>query len=233
MASVARRRLLNITGSITAASFLTRLRPVREARADAGAPAWNVKGSKMYACPCEVTCGCDFGSPPSAGFCTVVIGHHIESGRYGEVTLDGLNAVWMIHSDGHMANGNFRVAFYLDERANAAQREALSVVFSIKPGGAFASTAKSVAQDLGIRFVPITVEASGRRRKLSIAGIADADVTAITGRDDKEIVLDNMPDEVGPLVVGRASRTTYKDYDIQLDVSGKGGGYSRFALSST
>jgi hypothetical protein len=93
--------------------------------------------------------------------------------------------------------------------------------------------AKAVARDLGIRFVPISLEASGRRRKLSIAGIAVADVTAITGRDDKEIVLDNMPDEVGPLVVGRASRTTYKDYDIQLDVSGKGGGYSRFALSST
>jgi hypothetical protein len=69
----------------------------------------------------------------------------------------------MLHSPGHMANGNFRVAFYLDDRANAMQREALNAIFSIKSGGAFASGAKKVAQDLGVRFVPITIETSGRR----------------------------------------------------------------------
>jgi len=163
-------------------------------------------------------------------------GWHIDSGRYGETTLDGLNAVQMVHSAGHMANGNFRVAFYLDERANAAQREALSTIFSIKPGGAFASMAKAVAQDLGVRFVPVTVESSGKRRKLSIGGIGDADVTAVVGQDNKDVLLYNVPDnpeQTGPLVVGRSARTTYNDYDIHLDVSGKGGGYSPFAISST
>jgi hypothetical protein len=131
-----------------------------------------------------------------------------------------------------MANGDFRVAFYLDERANAAQREALSAIFSVKPGGAFASMSNAVAQDLGLRFVPITYEESGKRWKASIGKIASADITAIPSRDGKEVVLDNLPDEIGPHVIGRSSHTTYKDHDIQLDVSGKTGAYMPFAFSS-
>jgi hypothetical protein len=232
MASFARRRLFNITSSITVASLLGGLRPVRVAQAAEGAPAWSVKGDHIYACPCEATCPCDFKSPPTAGYCTVLMGYHITSGRHGEVTLDGLNAVRMIHSPGHMSNGNFRVASYLDERADSAQREALSAIFSIKPGGAFTKMTKAVAQDLGARFVPITIEIGERRRKLSIGGIADADITAIPGQGDKEITVDNIPGDTAPLVAGRSARTTYKDYDLQLDVSGKTGGYQAFALSS-
>jgi hypothetical protein len=86
MASFARRHLLNITGTVTTASFLGAVRPVRVARAAEGGPAWNVKGDHLYARPCEVACPCDFDSPPSAGYCTVLSVYHIESGRYGEVT---------------------------------------------------------------------------------------------------------------------------------------------------
>jgi hypothetical protein len=181
-----------------------------------------------------VSCNCSFGSPPTAGFCTVIVGYHIESGRYGDVALDGLNAAKMFHSPGHMANGNFRAAFYLDERADAMQREALSAIFSVRPGGAFASEAKAIAQDLGVRFVPITVETGGRRWKLSINGIANADIAALRGQNDKEVVLENAPDEEsGPIVIGRSTRTIYKDYDIHLDVSGRTGVVSVFAYSST
>src|SRR6476660_4210633 len=102
MTSFARRRLLSITGAITTASFLGALRSVRVARAAEGAPAWSVKGSHMYGCPCQVSCDCDYGTPPSAGFCTVISAYHIEPGHYGDVTLDGLNAVRIIHSPGDM-----------------------------------------------------------------------------------------------------------------------------------
>ena len=92
--------------------------------------------------------------------------------------------------------------------------------------------AKAVAQDLGVRFVPITMDTSGKRRKYSIGGIAEADVTAVPGRNDKEIVIDTLPDDSDPLVIARSSRTVYKDHDIQLDVSGKTAGYRPFTLSS-
>jgi hypothetical protein len=196
-------------------------------------PAWSVKGRVIYACPCEVSCDCDFGSPPTAGFCTVIIGRHIESGRYGDVVLDGLNVAAVIHSPGHMANGNFKFAAYLDERANVAQREALAAIFSTKPGSHYGSMAKAIAQDLGVRYVPITVETEGRRWKVSIDGIANADITAIEGLNGKDVVIENDPEEQGPVMIGRSAHTTYQDYDIRLDVSGKNAAATTFAFSST
>lgn len=228
-----RRRFLDVAGLVAATSVLDALRPTRIAQAAAGSPAWNVKGGKVYACPCEVTCPCDFGSAPSHGSCTVIEGFRIDSGRYGDVMLDGLNAALMIHSPGHMADGHFHIAFYLDDRAESAQREALSAIFTTKPGAAFARLTKAVDQDLGARFVPITIESHERHWKFSIGGVADADITAIAGRNEGEvIVVNNLKGYPGPLVVGRSAHTTYKDHDIQLDVTGRVGTYSPFVFTS-
>jgi hypothetical protein len=132
-----------------------------------------------------------------------------------------------------MAQGHFRIAFYLDDRANPAQREALSAIFTIKPGGAFARITKAVDQDLGARFVPITIESNKRQWKFLISGIASADTTAIAGRNEGQLVtISNLKGYPGPLVVGRSAHTTYKDYDVQLDVSGRVGTYSPFVYTS-
>jgi hypothetical protein len=232
MANFRRRRLLEIAVPVSAVSLFSKLFPVRNARAATGGTSWKVAGNFLYACPCAAACPCDFNSPPTAGYCTVVVGWHIDSGRFGDVALDGLNAARMLHSPGDMADGHFKVAFYLDERANDAQREALKAIFSIKAGGAFAGMAKAVDEDLGVRFVPITVETSGRRRKMSIGTIADADVTAVAGRDGNEVVIDNLADYDGPLTIGKSSQTRYSDHNIHLEVSGKTGTFARFVLSS-
>jgi len=94
---------------------------------------WNVKGLYMEACNCEAMCPCVVGNAPTSGLCTVLLGYHVETGRKGDVTVDGLNVVRMNFSPSHMAKGNWRGAFYIDERANPAQREALSAIFSFKP----------------------------------------------------------------------------------------------------
>ncbi len=233
MNGFARRSLLNMTGSVTAVSFLGALRPMRNAQAAESASAWNVKGTYMEACNCEALCPCEVASPPTAGFCTVLVGFHIESGRRGDVPLDGLNAVKMIHSPGDMGKGQWKQGFYIDERATAPQREAMTAIFTSKPGGAFASSAAAVATDLGVRFVPITLEANGKQRKLRVSGIADAEVTAIAGMGGNEVLLENGPFWPVPVVAARSTRATYNDHDIQLDVSGKNGFYSPFTFSST
>ena len=121
---LSRRYFLDITGSVTAASILAALRPVRVAKAaEDDKNAWEVKGLYMEACNCEAMCPCVVGNAPTAGFCGVLLGYHVQSGRKGDVVLDGLNVVEMISSPGHMAKGNLRAAFYIDECANPAQRE--------------------------------------------------------------------------------------------------------------
>jgi hypothetical protein len=232
MTSFSRRRLLDIAGSVTAASVLSALRPIRSAQAAEEKSTWNVKGLYMEACNCEAMCPCVVGNAPTAGMCTVLLGYHVESGRKGDVTLDGLNVVRMNFSPGHMTKGNWRGAFYIDERANPAQREALSAIFSFKPGGAFAAQAGSVAEVLGVKFVPITFEAQGRKWKMAIAGIGDADITAIEGLDGKEIRVENLPRRPFPYVAAKSTHTAYKDFDLQWEISGKSGFYAPFAFNS-
>jgi hypothetical protein len=234
MAMFSRRRFLDITGSMTAASILTALRPVRVARAADEKGAWDVKGLQMGACNCEAMCPCVVGNAPTAAPCTGLEGFHIESGRKGDMTLDGLNVARMQFSPGPTAKGNWRSAFYIDERANPAQREALSAIFSYQPGGAFAPLAGLVAEMLGVKFVPITFEAQGRQRKMTITGIGDADITAIEGLDGKEIRIESLPRKLYPLptVAAKSTHTAYKDFGLQWEISSKNGFYSPFAFSS-
>ena len=233
MTPFSRRRLLDIAGSVTAASVLSALGPVRVAQAAEEKGAWNVKGLFMEACNCEAMCPCVVGNAPTAGLCTVLLGYHIESGRKGDVTLDGLNVVRMNFSPSHMAKGNWRGAFYIDEHADSAQREALSAIFSFKPAGAYAAQAKLVAEVLGVKFVPITFEAKGRQWKMTIAGIGDADIAAIEGRDGKEIRVENLRAYGFPLVAAKSTHSSYKDFDLQWEISGKSGFYATsFAFNS-
>ena len=80
----------------------------------------------------------------------------------------------------------------------------------------------------------ITIESSERQWKFAISGIAEADVAAIAGRDGGEpVIINNLKGYAGPLVVGRSAHTLYKDYDIQLDATGRVGTYSPFVYTSS
>ncbi len=46
---------------------------------------------------------------------------HIESGRHGDVALDGLNVLVILQSPGVMADGDWSAATYVDERADDRQ----------------------------------------------------------------------------------------------------------------
>ncbi len=74
-------------------------------------------------------------SRPTEGACEVAFAFHINSGSYGNVTLDGLNVAMIARTPGPMAEGNWSVAMYLDERANEQQRQALEAIFSGSAGG--------------------------------------------------------------------------------------------------
>jgi hypothetical protein len=232
MAIFSRRRFLDITGSVTAASIFTALRPVRIAQAADEKSAWDVKGLYMEACNCEAMCPCVVVNAPTAGLCMGLAGYHIQSGRKSDVALDGLNVARMNFSPGHMAKGNWRGAFYIDERASPEQREALSAIFSFQPAGAFAPQADLVAEILGVKFVPIMFEAQGRQWKMAIAGIGDADITAIEGLDGKEIRIENLRRRPFPTVAAKSTHTAYKDFDLQWEISSKNGFYSPFAFKS-
>jgi hypothetical protein len=97
--------------------------------------AWSVEGTYIEACNCEAACPCIFLSPPTEGECKVVVGWHVDKGRHGDTSLDGLNAALIVYMPGNMKDGQWKVALYLDERGNDEQRTALQGIFSGADGG--------------------------------------------------------------------------------------------------
>jgi hypothetical protein len=196
---------------------------------------WKVAGSYFEACNCEAACPCVFTSPPTDGTCTVLLAWHIESGNFAGATLDDLNVVFAAYTPGHMLQGNWKVALYLDERADTGQKDALQKIFSGQAGGHLAALGPLIGQVMGVKSVPIEYRAEGRTRGMRIPDIAEAEIEGLAGQGGADISVNNVPFTAvpaQPLTVSRSRAARYDDHGISLDVSGKNGFYSPFSYES-
>ena len=175
---------------------------------------WNLTGSYFEVCNCEVACPCVFLSAPSHGECTVLLAWHIEKGRSGETSLDGLNVALAAHAPGHMMQVKWNVALYLDERANESQRQALTQIFGAQAGGEPAALGPLIGKVLGVRAVRIDYEAEGRRRSLRIPKIAEMEIAALEGQGGREVTLNDVPLTAVPnqtAVVAKSKKLSFHD----------------------
>src|SRR5262245_28215259 len=126
--------------------------------------SWKIAGFYFESCNCDVACPCIFLSPPTSRDCTLLVAWHIEQGRFGQIDLDGLNSVLAVYSpDGHMLDVKWKVALYVDERANQDQRDALTLIFSGQAGGHLASLGALIGEVLGVKAAPIEYHSEGKR----------------------------------------------------------------------
>ena len=91
---------------------------------------WNVNGKEFGKCNCAYGCPCQFNALPTHGNCEAAIGYQIDTGRFGDVKLDGLRAVALCKWPGPVHHGNGTMQLVIDERADAKQRDALVKIMS-------------------------------------------------------------------------------------------------------
>src|ERR1700757_5055777 len=138
---------------------------------------WHLSGDYFENCSCSIVCPClvsaaaPLTAQPTEGFCNVPLLFHIERGGYGDVVLDDLNVAVMLHTPGVMAEGNWSVAAYIDQRADNKQTEALGAIFTGAAGGPMAAFAPLIATNLGVKKVPITYRIDGKKRSAEIPAI--------------------------------------------------------------
>lgn len=192
---------------------------------------WNVRGTYFEACNCEALCPCMFLSPPTNDDCTALIGWHIDRGRQDDLALDGLNVAMAVHSPGHMVEVKWRASLYLDERASAAQRDALTAIFGGQAGGHPAVLASHVGEIVGVSSVAMEFKSEGRRHSLIMPGIAEAEIEAIEGRGGDTKVENHMLAIAPgyPATVARAKKLSYDDHGFSWELSGTSGASSPFA----
>src|SRR5215469_16964643 len=138
---------------------------------------WHFSGDFFENCNCSVVCPClvsgvaPLTSRPTEGVCNLPLFFHIEKIGYGGVALDGLNVALVVHAPGPMAEGNWTVGAYIDERADDKQTEALGAIFTGAAGGPMAAFAPLISKNLGAKKVPIAYQIDGKKRSAEIPNI--------------------------------------------------------------
>jgi hypothetical protein len=202
---------------------------------------WQLTGDYFENCNCDVVCPClvSAGAPltarPSQGMCDVALVFHIETGRYDDVPLDGLNVAVIAHTPGAMGEGNWTLAAYIDQRADDAQTAALGAIFGGAEGGPMAAFAPLVGTHLGARKVAIDYAVNGKSRSARIPGIMRMAVQPVgtmhpSGESWAAIGHPVAPDKLA-LAVG-ADGSTFTDHGMRWDNSGKNGHYAPISWSN-
>jgi len=204
-------------------------------------PKWQLTGDYFENCNCDVVCPClaspaaPLTSRPSRGACDVALAFHIDQGSYGDVALDGLSVVLAAHAPGPMADGNWAVAAYIDERADDRQTAALGAIFTGADGGPMAAFAPLVATQVGVKKVPIGYAVRGKGRSVEIPDIMQMAVEPIPTMHPSGEIWTALGHPVAPdrlaLAVGRQG-STFSDYGMRWDNSGRNGHYAPIRWSN-
>jgi hypothetical protein len=160
-----------------------------------------------------------------------LVAWHIESGHFEKQPLDNLNVALACYAPGNMHEGNWQAALYIDERADDAQLDAITQIFSGQQGGHLAILMSFVDEVLGIQKVKIDYREDGNKRFMSIPGIAQAEIEAIQGITGAESSINNPPLCVvssHPSTVAKSKQYQYQDYDKNWQFSDRNGYLSPF-----
>jgi hypothetical protein len=207
----------------------------------AGQTNWRLSGDYFENCNCDVVCPCLVSSAapmtarPSRGECDVALAFHIDKGSYGQTSLDGLNVAVVGHTPGPMADGNWTLAAYIDERADDEQTAALSAIFGGAEGGPMAAFAPLVGKHLGVKKVEIKYAISGKARSAEIPGIMHIAVEPLGSLHPSGEIWGAMGHPVAPdrlaFAVG-TNGSTFADHGMRWDNSGKNGHYAPISWSN-
>lgn len=199
---------------------------------------WKISGDYFEGCNCEVACPCIFGSPATTDRCLALLAWHIVHGEHEGVSLDGLTVALAVETPQVMAQGNWTGILYIDDQASASQREALQKMYTGQSGGPLEKFRWIVTRWLGVVYAPMTYQAEGKRRSLSIDPALDLSLEAISGaRPDEEVRIVNDAGEgrqglTESRVVARALQHRFSDLGMSWDNRGKNAFYARFSYSS-
>jgi hypothetical protein len=193
---------------------------------------WKIRGELVLSCNCDVFCPCVVSlgrSEPTRGVCYTWWGLHIEEGQAGTTSLDGLNAAVLMDVPGPLAEGKWTVGLYIDESASDAAHDALVEILSGKAGGPTGWFPIMTANFLGTKRVPIEFERKGKGWRVAIPKIIDGAIEPIEGADGEgATVVTNSKYWMAPdITVCQGTRSRYRDWGRNWDLSGRSGEYAR------
>jgi len=187
--------------------------------------AYQLDGSLLEVCTCNILCPCWVGEDPDGGKCDGVLAWHFDKGSIDGTDVSGRTFVILAHIPGNILEGNWRVVVYVDDQATDEQQQALLDVWTGKLGGPVADLAQLVGEVLAVERAPITFKVEGAKGTLKIGDAIHADLQPFKGATGESTALhDSVFTTIpgSPAYVGKADR--YKvdvpAHGFEIDLQG-------------
>ena len=199
--------------------------------------AWQISGEYMETCNCAFLCPCivtNLQGRPTEGDCKAALGMHIATGDKDGVSLDGVDFIAILQSQGPMGAGNMTVGLVIDSAASDAQVEAITAIASGAAGGPMAMLAPLVGRFAGVERAKVSISRDGERWTTRAGTFIDETCEGVLNMAGQPLVLDNASHPVNSrLALAKAARSVFNVFGIQWkDDSGtRNGHYAPFSWS--
>lgn len=185
--------------------------------------SWNLRGSYVETCSCELMCPCNLSLDHGAtyDFCRVTLVFNIREGTVDGTDISGSKVALVADTPKVMTEGNWRVGVFVDDGASDAQFDKLVQVFGGQLGGPMAGLAPLIGEMAGVERAKITIEDDGLRHSVKIGDAIDfeiADIVPFGVESGEPVKFAGMFHPVGSdLTMAEAKRSRISAFGIEYE----------------
>lgn len=157
----------------------------------ARAAGYQLEGTLLEVCSCDVLCPCWIGEDPDGGTCDSFLAYNLDKGTIRGVDVSGLTLISAVNIPGNVLEGNWRQLVLIDDRATEEQADAMLDAFSGKLGGPLADLAALVGERVAVERAPISHEIVDGAGTLNVGDKIECAVHPYKGPDGSTTTLNN------------------------------------------
>ncbi len=152
---------------------------------------YQLEGSLLEVCSCDVLCPCWIGEDPDQGTCDSVVAYHFDKGVIRGVDVSGLTIVSAVNIPGNVLEGNWRQLVFIDDNATDEQADAMLDAFSGKLGGPLADLAQLIGEVVAVERAPVSHEIVDGAGTLTVGDKIHCEMHPYVGPDGSTTTLNN------------------------------------------
>jgi hypothetical protein len=152
---------------------------------------YDLEGSLLEVCTCDVLCPCWIGEDPDNGDCESVVAYHFDRGSIRGIDVSGLTVASVVYIPGNVLAGNWKQVLFIDDQASDDQHDAIAAMMTGELGGPMADLAALVGERLAIERAPISHTITDGAGSLRVGDFVSADMHPYKGPDGSTTTLQN------------------------------------------
>jgi hypothetical protein len=200
--------------------------------------SYELEGQLLEVCTCKVLCPCWIGEDPDGdGTCDSINSWHVDRGTIDGVDVSGLTIAGVNHIPGNVLAGNWRVIYFVDDRATDEQRAAMVRVWTGEAGGPLRDLVGLYGEIVAVESAPIKFAVVEGRGTLEIGREFAAEMAPFKGATGEVTTLHDTAFSTipgAPAYVSKASH--YRAHEprlgIEVQLSGHNAIQGKFRFKS-